>query len=317
MDGNESGGPVQAEPVGRARSLPGGFPKNRTRLAPSHVIMILTTALIIAAPGCSGSSTRAPSVGGNSDAVTGTFDDWVAAVCQPGYDAPSSYNPVIKCIGPLPDSRGLPIPVMVFDYATKAAMNADRQRWQGGFGSTICLGANGDIGVFRPQVSGTSSRSAATDLAEQSLMPLSDFGCRFTPPGPLSQPPTTAPERIPGAPSTSTPPVPDEAAQLPASSYGNVYVQTQSGRVRCMIEEIEVICETPESNWPAHGVKISDNGSTEFANGNLGDIQPTTMGYQTYRAKGWTIVAFSVGTRFTNDRTGHGAVVSAERVDAF
>jgi hypothetical protein len=43
----------------------------------------------------------------------------------------------------------------------------------------------------------------------------------------------------------------------------------------------------------------------------------TTIGYDTYRAVGWTIVADSGGTTFTNDGTGHGMFVSTERVDFF
>ena len=41
----------------------------------------------------------------------------------------------------------------------------------------------------------------------------------------------------------------------------------------------------------------------QFAGGNLGSIRPTTFGYQTSEAIGWTIVASSSGTQFTNDRS--------------
>jgi hypothetical protein len=38
---------------------------------------------------------------------------------------------------------------------------------------------------------------------------------------------------------------------------------------------------------------------------------------QTYHANGWTIVANSDGTRFTNDATSHGMVVSIDTVEPF
>ena len=43
----------------------------------------------------------------------------------------------------------------------------------------------------------------------------------------------------------------------------------------------------------------------------------TTIGYATYNAVGWTIVADSTGTTFTNDATGHGMFISTDRVDFF
>lgn len=130
-------------------------------------------------------------------------------------------------------------------------------------------------------------------------------------------PPSRSRQPVPVAP--TTPPVtpPTGAVELPVNSYGHVTVETKSGRVRCMVEPERVICETAESNWPAHGVAIEANGFTQFASGNLGDIQPTTMDYRTYRVLGWTIEASSTGTRFSNDRTGHGALVSVESVESF
>ena len=38
---------------------------------------------------------------------------------------------------------------------------------------------------------------------------------------------------------------------------------------------------------------------------------------QTYHLQGWTILANSDGTRFTNDGTGHGMFVSIENVAPF
>jgi hypothetical protein len=51
--------------------------------------------------------------------------------------------------------------------------------------------------------------------------------------------------------------------------------------------------------------------------GNLGDIPVVTIDYLTYQAQGWRIKADIEGTRFTNDRTGHGMFVSIDNVETF
>lgn len=51
--------------------------------------------------------------------------------------------------------------------------------------------------------------------------------------------------------------------------------------------------------------------------GNLGDIPVVTIDYLTYQAEGWKIDADVEGTRFTNDRTGHGMFVSIDNVETF
>ena len=54
-----------------------------------------------------------------------------------------------------------------------------------------------------------------------------------------------------------------------------------------------------------------------WVDGNLGAAAPTTLANQTYRAQGWTIVSSPAGMRFTNDKTGHGALVSFQGVQTF
>ena len=68
---------------------------------------------------------------------------------------------------------------------------------------------------------------------------------------------------------------------------------------------------------PANGVEVSSGGSSRWVLGNLGAMPTTTIDYGTYSAVGWTIVADSTGTTFTNDGTGHGMFVSTDRVDFF
>jgi hypothetical protein len=58
--------------------------------------------------------------------------------------------------------------------------------------------------------------------------------------------------------------------------------------------------------------------------GNIGGVgqdwaqTDTTLTYgQTYHIQGWTALPNSDGTRFTNDGTGHGMLVSIENVSSF
>jgi hypothetical protein len=64
-------------------------------------------------------------------------------------------------------------------------------------------------------------------------------------------------------------------------------------------------------------VNVTSDGNLRWLVGNLGDIPTVTLDYRTYAAVGWTIAAADSGTRFTNDRTGHGMFVSIERVESF
>jgi len=112
---------------------------------------------------------------------------------------------------------------------------------------------------------------------------------------------------------------------LPANQYGYVVVQTAGGDTQCIVDTAFVGCQTDGVKWqphadgsgPYHGVRINTDGTGSWVDGNLGAAAPTTLADRTYRAQGWTIVAEPSGMRFTNDATGHGAVVSVERVQPF
>jgi hypothetical protein len=104
---------------------------------------------------------------------------------------------------------------------------------------------------------------------------------------------------------------------------GYVFIETQSGKTRCQLSTAEVGCEAQFTDSPvmngmhANGVRLTPNGEVSWLVGNLGDIPAVTLDYRTYSAVGWTIEAGEDGTRFTNDRTGHGMVVAVEGVQAF
>ena len=127
----------------------------------------------------------------------------------------------------------------------------------------------------------------------------------------------------PTKPGTATAGPPAGAESLPPDESGYVFIETKSGQTRCQIDEQAVGCEAQFTNTPmqdgvrANGVNLTADGTVEWIVGNLGDIPVVTIDYRTYSAVGWTIVATSDGTRFTNQRTGHGMFVSIEKVETF
>lgn len=134
--------------------------------------------------------------------------------------------------------------------------------------------------------------------------------------------PTAAPPRTLTPAPTSTPAAPP-AAEVLSPENGYVFIETRSGKTRCQINDDEVGCESQFTNSPvmdgthANGVRLSASGEVRWLVGNLGDIPVVTLDYRTYHAVGWTIDAREDGTRFTNDRTGHGMVVAVDGVKAF
>ena len=139
-------------------------------------------------------------------------------------------------------------------------------------------------------------------------------------PGAAALPPTTptSPNPAPVGPVT-----PAGAIPLPPDQNGYVFIETKSGITRCQINNDTVGCEAPFTNSPmqdgerANGVSISAGGSVQWVLGNLGAIPTVTIDYKKYGAQGWTIDATEAGTRFSNDRTGHGMFVSVEKVNTF
>jgi hypothetical protein len=150
-------------------------------------------------------------------------------------------------------------------------------------------------------------------------------------PTPRMTPPTTAPSAppsstVPGVvPPTgpASPTGPAGAIPLKPDQNGYVFIETKSGLTRCQINKDSVGCEAPFTNSPlqdgehANGVNITSGGNVQWVLGNLGAIPTVTIDYKTYAAQGWTIIATSDGTRFTNDHTKHGMYVSIQKVNTF
>jgi hypothetical protein len=119
------------------------------------------------------------------------------------------------------------------------------------------------------------------------------------------------------------PTAPPGAIPLPPDQNGYVFIETKSGRTRCQIAADSVGCEAQFTNSPiqegehANGVNVTAGGAVQWVLGNLGDIPAVTIDHRTYAAEGWIITATESGTRFTNNRTGHGMFVSVENVETF
>lgn len=154
--------------------------------------------------------------------------------------------------------------------------------------------------------------------------PVTSSGSPTEPSFPTSRPSTNRPTAAPPTKTTPSRPVSPPAAEvLPPQESGYVFIETKSGQTRCQLDEQSVGCEAPFTNTPmqdgvrANGVNLSADGNVAWIVGNLGDIPVVTIDYRTYSAVGWTIVASTDGTRFTNQRTKHGMFVSIEKVATF
>ncbi|MDA2891503.1 hypothetical protein PDG61_11325 [Mycolicibacterium sp. BiH015] len=158
-------------------------------------------------------------------------------------------------------------------------------------------------------IDGTATREPDTAFTEP----------EFPTPRP-SRPTPVPPPSTPDAPTTRPAPANGEVLE-PQNGY--VYIQTKTGKTRCQLDEQEVGCESAFTNapevdgLPANGVRLSSSGELSWVLGNLGAIPAVTLDYRTYSAVGWTIVADENGTRFTNDGTGRGMVISVEGVESF
>jgi hypothetical protein len=107
--------------------------------------------------------------------------------------------------------------------------------------------------------------------------------------------------------------------------------RTQSGRVLCAVTPDAtlslygpdvVVCQTGEKfSQPGgdYSLITTGDGTFRWATGNINTFNPTTvMAYgQTYQSGNWSIFHDQNGTRFTNQRTGHGIFVSVDNVYAF
>ncbi|OBA88283.1 hypothetical protein A5662_25310 [Mycobacteriaceae bacterium 1482268.1] len=110
------------------------------------------------------------------------------------------------------------------------------------------------------------------------------------------------------------------------------YVRTVSGAVRCVISADHVGCErtsidgfpgAPRSQSGPGNVNIAGvdaDGTFNYGEGNIGGVDSgeVTLDYgRIFRINGWTVLPSFDGTRFTNDASGRGMLVSIDGVTPF
>jgi hypothetical protein len=259
----------------------------------------------LAAAACS--SPPAPEGSANAAApaavpVSGSLDDWHDAVCRDDVETASGTLHTVDGSACVPkDGDG----IVNFDRFDSASSMDSALSW------TVSPYVAKTVVDGKPMAIWTPS-GEATDLD-----PLTGFGFRVASF-------TSAPLALPSGDPPGTAPTGD-VVTIPPNQYGYVVVQTAAADTQCIVETTFVGCQTAGQNWAQHadgsgayhGVRINTDGTGSWVDGNLGAAAPTTLADRTYRAQGWTIVTTAAGMRFTNDSTGHGAVVSVERVQPF
>lgn len=264
---------------------------------------VAALCVLIAAVGCS--SAPAPEGTANAAAVqpvTGSVEQWQDAVCIDGTETESSTRHTVDGSTCVPhDGDG----IVNFDHFESKASMDSMLSWSPSADVATTVVDGRQLAIWTPS-------GEASDLD-----PLAGYG--FTVASYRSPKVARATAEQPAAVPSA------DVVTIPPNQFGYVVVQTASADTQCMVQTAFVGCQTAGSNWQQHadgsgayhGVRINTDGTGSWVDGNLGAATPTTLTDRTYRALGWTIVAGPSALRFTNDATGHGAVVSIERVQPF
>ncbi|MBV5246183.1 hypothetical protein KUF57_21830 [Mycolicibacterium sp. PAM1] len=260
--------------------------------------------IVLAAAGCSSAPEHETSAhaAATAPALTGSLDDWRAAICRDDVTAVSGTRHTVEGSTCVPhDGDG----VVNFDRFESEPSMSSMLSWQPSVYVAHAVVDDRPLAIWTPS-------GEASDLE-----PLTRYGftlAAYESPT-LSRPTGELPATVPSG----------DIEVIPPNAYGYVVVQTAGGDTQCLVDTTYVGCETEGTNWqqhldgsgPYHGVRINADGTGSWVDGNLGAAAPQTLGDRTYRALGWTIVSSPAGMRFTNDRTGHGAIVSAAKVQTF
>jgi hypothetical protein len=128
--------------------------------------------------------------------LTGSMDDWGAAVCKYGRYRQYSLIPVPTwmCSGN-PGGGGFTTLLFIFEFRDQSEMRAHPEDWGHRYSYASCSSDDGRITVFVSDVSGVGSKGEAAQLTNESIQPLTRFGCTITQNDPYQSPST--PEQIP------------------------------------------------------------------------------------------------------------------------
>lgn len=114
------------------------------------------------------------------------------------------------------------------------------------------------------------------------------------------------------------------AIALQPNDRGYVRIEVPSTSVDCSITAELVACQRFSGVWHdengqvRHTVSITTGGEFHWVNADLGELQGrVALGFHTYAAQGWTIVAGPDETRFVDGHSGHGMTVDTAHVTPF
>ena len=175
------------------------------------------------------------------------------------------------------------------------------------------LGAQDQDGALDPAAGASAASSAAATGTTPSAVTTAATTTTATTSTELSSAamPTSATSRMTAAPLTV----------LTADVTGRRYVPvtTVSGWPRCQIWEESVTCEFSKMIvGKGNGITVRADGSSGWATGNMGRETFQSLDYATtYTALGWTVRQTEEGTRFTNESTGHGMLVTTQNAFPF
>lgn len=273
----------------------------------------LTALLVVpafVASGCASQPAAQPSAGSGvpsaaASAVTGSPEQWQDAVCRDDVETDSGTQYAVDGSACVPNDGDGIVNFDTFDSpeAMDSALSWEPSQY---VAKTIVDGK--PMAIWTP--SGESG----------DLDPLKDYGFSVA-----SYQAASFNTQAQPVPAESVAAAGSVAVPIAPNQYGYVAVQTADGATQCIVQPAFVGCETAASNWPQHadgsgayhGVRINSDGTGNWVDGNLGLATPTTLASATYAAMGWTIVSDRSGMRFTNNATGHGAVVTPAAVQPF
>ncbi len=138
---------------------------------------LAAVAIVIAALGTNSRSSSPQSAANTENSsVTGSFDEWIGAVCLTGKASSLGNYPVPKglCRG-FPSGGGFTTQFFIYQFSSPGELATNRQLLRGGYSYAVCQAAGGSVTAFVSDVSGIGQNSDAVNLTEQALSPLADY----------------------------------------------------------------------------------------------------------------------------------------------
>jgi hypothetical protein len=209
----------------------------------TRVLGLAAICAIAVSAGC-GSPSLPTSTNTPARQLTGSMDDWGAAVCKYGRYRQYSLIPVPTwmCSGN-PGGGGFTTLLFIFEFRDQSEMRAHPEDWGHRYSYASCTSDDGRITVFVSDVSGIGSKGEAAQLTNESIQPLTRFGCTITQNDPYQSPstpeqipqPQPPPQPLPGStnampPPTGMPPPPGNVGQFPPDADAQGWLQYPEAR---------------------------------------------------------------------------------------